>query len=51
MRVLATVRWFVHEWRTGWNQGVINRAEAKLAAMGEKPHRPGDCAACRGRRA
>lgn len=44
----------IREFRGGWHQGVINRAEERvaksesiLAAMGEKPHRPGDCSACR----
>jgi hypothetical protein len=43
---MSGIQWFIHEWRTGWNQGAVNRAEARLAALGEKPHRPGDCAAC-----
>ena len=49
-----TIREFIHEARTGWHQGVINRAEERvarseaiLAAMGEKQHRPGACSVCR----
>jgi hypothetical protein len=49
-----SVRKLIHEVRTGWHQGVINRAEERaarseaiLTTMGEKPHRPGDCSMCR----